>query len=138
VWAAYGDGRAEIFIDGAPAIVTAAGHKILVLDEERPPVPVSRIATLFYFAAGAMAALLLGGRGLPISLAMGWPMAAAAPLLYALMLETAYGYDSDWALLGAAIFAPCLGAIVGWMLRRQYERPKALTNHLAAETDVPR
>jgi hypothetical protein len=137
VWAGYGGGRAEIFIDGEPALVTADGHKLLVLDEERPPVPTSQIAALLYFAGGAISALLFAERRLTSTLLLACLLATAVPMLFAFALEAWYGYDLDRLLLAAAIVAPCLGSIAGRVLVRRFGRTlSTATSHLAAETDV--
>jgi VanZ family protein len=137
VWASYGTGRAEILIDGEPAMVTSDGYKMLVLDEERPPVPISQIATLLYFAGGAISALLFAERRLVSTLLLAYLSATAVPTLFAFTLEAWYGYDLDWVLLAAAIVSPGLGTIAGRVLVRRFEQPlSTATSHPAAETDA--
>jgi hypothetical protein len=132
VWATYGGGSGDIFVDGARATDTIADHRQLLLNEETA-VPVSHIAALLLFASGAMAALLFAGRQFMSTLLMGYILAAAQPLLCALVLQAWYGHEFDWALLVAAILAPCAGSVVGWTLLRRHARPAlAATTQAAA------
>ncbi len=116
VWAGYGGGQGDIRVDGVRPTVSAAGHRLLVL--QWLPVPVSQIAGLMLFVAGAMAGLLAVGRGVAAALLTGYALAAAAPLAGAVALAAWYGHALDWHLLAAAAVAPALGNVVGWALVR--------------------
>jgi hypothetical protein len=105
-------------LDGKAALVTADEHKLLLLEQDRPPIPVSGVVALLSFAAGAIASAVVAGRHPVMTWLIGYPLAAAVPLLYAPILQVWHGYDLDSAVLAVAIIASCLGCIAGRILAR--------------------
>jgi hypothetical protein len=125
IWATHGNGSAEIFVDGSPQLASPDGHRLIIVDPNGPPVPVSEIVAVICFAAGTVGAALLIGRGRLRSWLTGYALAGVLPLLYALVLSVWHSYQIDLILVAAVIIAPGLGMVVGSILAKRLNHRQA-------------
>lgn len=110
VVATYGQGAAQLFLDGAALAPPLLYHRLVRVSEERT-VRVAVLTAIASIAMGATVALLKAGASWRSTFGHAYLGAGAVPSAIAVLLGLHLGHAPDYLLIGAAAMGPAIGVL---------------------------